>query len=252
MMIRSWCRRRARGVVAAPARAASPAPALEWLEDRCVPATGLSPLSAGGLVLSAPPGHSFTAPVAHLRLAGATGVQAVIDWGDGQTSAGTLRADGGPDFDVLGTTTYQHPGVFTVSVSVTADGGVALTVTTEVVVAADSPEWAVVISSSAGGGADLPGDFVIVTPAPSDADEHVPAQPAPVPAGTAPPPPSGKLTTAAGSGATALLPAANAPRPRPAAAAATPPRPVDPTTFVIWTSQRDQGARCPRRSRPSS
>src|SRR5690242_19399878 len=90
-MLSAWWKRRARARTGRPARAASTKrspPALECLEDRCLLATGLSLASLGGVTLHEFVNQQFTAPVAHVRLAGASDVKVAIDWGDGQTSAG--------------------------------------------------------------------------------------------------------------------------------------------------------------------
>ncbi len=183
-MVRSWVRRLAQRVAGRPLRAAAPAPptpaaarppCLEWLEDRCLLATGLSSLPALA-------GHNFTAPVAH--------------------------------FGVLSTTTYRQVGQFQfqfqVAVSVTGADRQALTVNgkTGSLVLYDSTA----IQAYVAGG-------------PLSAPPVGPALPAAAPL---PPPP--KPLTPSGSGA----------------AAPAPPRPVDPTTFFVWTSQRDQGATVPQ------
>src|SRR4029077_11007285 len=45
---------------------------------------------------------------------------ATIDWGDGNTTAGTVTGGGGT-FTVSGTHTYANAGVFTVTVTLTED-----------------------------------------------------------------------------------------------------------------------------------
>jgi hypothetical protein len=48
---------------------------------------------------------------------------AIINWGDGTTSGGTIQSNGNGSFTVLGSHTYGPGSTFTMSVSITEDGG---------------------------------------------------------------------------------------------------------------------------------
>jgi hypothetical protein len=196
--------------------------------------------------------------VAYLRVVNATAVQAAIDWGDGQTSGGTLRADGGPDFAVLGTTTYQHAGQFAVGVSVTGDGGLALTVTSEVIVSAGRTAFDIVVSAvpavsatsgvpTASGGLTAHWEVGGAIPPPAPAEATGPVLPPPAPAAPPPAPPPAKPALPQGSSAATPRAITDAAGPRPVTPAQqASPRPVDPTTFVVWSSLRDQGGTVPQ------
>src|SRR5262249_52094837 len=56
-------------------------------------------------------------------MAHAADFSATISWGDSQTSAGTIAANGSGGFNVSGSHTYAGPGTFTVSVSIHDVGG---------------------------------------------------------------------------------------------------------------------------------
>jgi hypothetical protein len=120
-------------------------PAIEPLEDRRL--MSISPLIAGaspaislgpspisvpmgqGVTLHEQAGVSFTASVGtFVTLAPGTGLHAVIRWGDGSSSQGTLKSDGpvGIDqikFEVDGTHTYRRPGTFPIFVVVYQQSG---------------------------------------------------------------------------------------------------------------------------------
>lgn len=53
---------------------------------------------------------------------------ATIDWGDGTTSAGTITSLGGGAFSVSGDHRYGHPSMFSVTVTVTDEGGATTTI----------------------------------------------------------------------------------------------------------------------------
>jgi hypothetical protein len=61
---------------------------------------------------------------------------AVIDWGDGGQSSGTIAANAGGGFDVSGSHTYADPGTFDLGVDVADLEGAALTVANTATVAA--------------------------------------------------------------------------------------------------------------------
>jgi hypothetical protein len=73
--------------------------------------------------ISASAGVPFTGVVARVNDgqtgSQATGLSAVIDWGDGQTSAGSISAPAGGVFSVVGTHTYAAPGSYQVRTTVT-------------------------------------------------------------------------------------------------------------------------------------
>src|SRR5260370_29770163 len=60
---------------------------------------------------------------------------ALIDWGDGQTSAGTLTAHGSGGYDVSGTNTYAEEGTYTITVTLLDEGGSSTTATSMATVA---------------------------------------------------------------------------------------------------------------------
>jgi hypothetical protein len=65
---------------------------------------------------------------------------ATITWADGQTSAGTITANGQGGFDVQGSNTYAHEGPYPVSVLISDKGGSTVTATSTAHVArASSP-----------------------------------------------------------------------------------------------------------------
>ena len=57
----------------------------------------------------------------------ATNFSASIAWGDGNTSAGTIQAQGGGSFTVSGTNTYANPGNYPITVSISDVGGASAT-----------------------------------------------------------------------------------------------------------------------------
>jgi hypothetical protein len=61
-------------------------------------------------------------------LASAGDFTVTIDWGDGQTSAGLLRADPKAGLDIVGTHTYKAVGSYTLKVTITETGGDTVTV----------------------------------------------------------------------------------------------------------------------------
>jgi hypothetical protein len=104
---------------------------LEALEDRCLLSTTLPVLPApggGGLVFHETPGQQFTADLGTFTsIAPGTSLKASINWGDGTTSAGTIKADhvNGLDtvvFEVDGTHTYAADGNYAITATVTRPG----------------------------------------------------------------------------------------------------------------------------------
>jgi hypothetical protein len=86
-----------------------------------------APLAAQGLPVTASEGTGFSGPVASfsdLNPNGkATDYAAVITWGDGHTSAGSVSADGAGGFSVSGSNTYALPGSYSFSVQITDTAG---------------------------------------------------------------------------------------------------------------------------------
>jgi uncharacterized secreted protein with C-terminal beta-propeller domain len=67
-------------------------------------------------------GKEFSGRVLGFRVADASDLQARIDWGDGQTSDGTIQPDADGRFIVVGTHTYTQTGYFSVQVTFTRAG----------------------------------------------------------------------------------------------------------------------------------
>jgi hypothetical protein len=101
-----------------------------------------APLFVDRTFVRATAGRAFTAVVASFTdknpLGRAGDYQAVIDWGDGQTSIGTIAFDGQGRGTVLGTHTYAVQGNYAVVVKVRDDGGNTVTAVSRVAVAAVS------------------------------------------------------------------------------------------------------------------
>ena len=96
-------------------------------------------LSPTPVAVAANAGRSFTAPVATFTdtdpSSAAGDFTASIDWGDGVTAAGSVAAQAGGGFQVLGTHTYAAPGSDAVHVTITrtSNGQVAAVATTATV-----------------------------------------------------------------------------------------------------------------------
>ncbi|HEV3080235.1 MAG TPA: FG-GAP-like repeat-containing protein, partial [Gemmataceae bacterium] len=88
-----------------------------------------APLTAGGVPVQAVTGQTLTSIITTFIDTNAAGqlsdFTAQINWGDGQTSTGTITADPSMagQFDVTGTVTYAQRGSFPVSVTVKDAGG---------------------------------------------------------------------------------------------------------------------------------
>jgi hypothetical protein len=78
--------------------------------------------SGGGL--TAYQNTSFSGEILNFKITDPTGVQATIDWGDGQTSGGTIQAESDEEnrYTLSGSHTYSKPGWFTIMVSFTRGG----------------------------------------------------------------------------------------------------------------------------------
>jgi hypothetical protein len=209
---------------------------VEWLEDRCLLATGLSLLraSATGATLIVPAGQQFTAAVAHVRIADVRDVAAAIDWGDGQPSAGRLLAEGGVDFEVSGTHRYAHAGVFPLTVSLAGGGGSSLNVAGKVDVVNRSVGLFLLDDPSEGEGGTSPSAAGDGHGSATSSSERMGSSRSPSQA-----PPS-KPTHFQGPGALAAVAVVNL-TDTPSAPIPSPP-PVDATTFAVWSSQRDRGS----------
>ncbi|MDB5387996.1 MAG: conserved repeat domain, partial [Planctomycetaceae bacterium] len=85
-----------------------------------------APVTVTGTNLNPVPGLNFSAIVATFKDANpysaANDFIATINWGDGQSSPGTIAVDPLGGFDVLGTHTYSSVGVFTTVVTVNETG----------------------------------------------------------------------------------------------------------------------------------
>jgi RHS repeat-associated protein len=101
------------------------------------------PLSAAPVTVHATQGVPFTSPVATFTDADPNGVvsdfTAHIDWGDGQSSAGTIAAAPGGGFTVLGTHTYGGFGTFQVAVAIADIGGSMADTTSQALVVSAGP-----------------------------------------------------------------------------------------------------------------
>ena len=103
-------------------------------------------LATGGFSYTVREGTGFRGPVARFvdqspQIKEARSYSVVIDWGDGTTSTGTVVADGGGAFTVLGEHTFSLPGGQTslpIRVTVTEGGGNSATATSTAVVS-DAP-----------------------------------------------------------------------------------------------------------------
>src|SRR5262245_34835433 len=98
-------------------------PRLEALEDRTLP----SVLTAAGRTIAPTEGVPFSGVVASFTDADPGGTAAdytaTIAWGDGQTSAGTVAANGSGGFNVSGSHTFAEEGAYDVAVTVADAGG---------------------------------------------------------------------------------------------------------------------------------
>jgi hypothetical protein len=108
-----------------------------------------APLTASGTTLQATAGTAFTSVVATFTDANPDAdltqyAVPTIDWGDGQSSAGTISQGSSGTFDVTGTHTYADAGTFTASVTVNDVGGNAATARTMATVAPAVPTISVV------------------------------------------------------------------------------------------------------------
>jgi streptogramin lyase len=101
------------------------------------------PLTASGMTLISTQGSASGGPVALFTDPGSTGTAtnytALITWGDGHTSPGSITANGGGSFTVSGSTIYAAEGPYSVSIHITDAGGSAITTASVVHVARSGP-----------------------------------------------------------------------------------------------------------------
>ncbi|HLJ96794.1 MAG TPA: DUF4214 domain-containing protein [Gemmataceae bacterium] len=92
---------------------------------------------ATSVSLNVPAGASFSGTVASFTDADSNGtanLQAIISWGDGRISLGTVSANGNGGFNIGGTHTYAHSGTYRVFVKIRdADGNSAISLGTAIV-----------------------------------------------------------------------------------------------------------------------
>jgi phospholipase C len=98
-----------------------------------------APLSATALSPSAGVGVEFSGTVASFTDPGANGsladYSAIITWGNGNTSAGTISANAAGGFDVAGSNTYMRVGTYSFSVLIQDSGGASIQVGGQMAVA---------------------------------------------------------------------------------------------------------------------
>jgi hypothetical protein len=96
-----------------------------------------APLTATGVSLDVTEGQNFNRNVASFKdpggFEGLSHYSATVDWGDGTTSAGTIIRDGS-NLRVAGAHSYSHHGHYSIDVSISDDGGPAVTATSTVLV----------------------------------------------------------------------------------------------------------------------
>lgn len=100
-------------------------------------------LMGAGQGISGTAGQSLTAVSAHVTdvnpSAGANDISAMIGWGDGTSSAGTVSPAAGGGFDVTGTHTYSAAGSYPVSTTITDTGGSSVSATSTAQIMAAPP-----------------------------------------------------------------------------------------------------------------
>src|SRR5205085_1268067 len=89
-------------------------------------------LSAKGVSIVATEGAAFSGVVATFTDANVNSsvadFTAVISWGDGNSSAGTVTADGGGLFTVTGNYTYAEEGTYAITILITDVGAASTSV----------------------------------------------------------------------------------------------------------------------------
>src|SRR5262249_51521410 len=114
-----------------------------------------APLTASGVTVQATEGTVFSGVVASFADADpnstASQFTAIISWGDGQTSAGTVTATGPGSFQVSGSNIYADEGSYAVSVIITdVDGSTASTSATADVADAALSASAIPVAATGG------------------------------------------------------------------------------------------------------
>jgi hypothetical protein len=104
--------------------------------DAALAGTGVSLNPTQGTLLNAVPVARFSDPNLNAAL---SDYGASIDWGDGNSSAGTISYESSGSFVVTGSDTYAQAGSYTITITITDVGGSSITITDPVTVAAAAP-----------------------------------------------------------------------------------------------------------------
>jgi hypothetical protein len=108
-------------------------PVHPWIAGRTTVSVSPAPLVAAGLALTVPAHQPYQGPVATFTdadtLAQAGDFGALIAWGDGTMSSGTVVGAGGA-YTVLGSHVFAHPGNKTATIIISGDGAGAVANTT--------------------------------------------------------------------------------------------------------------------------
>jgi hypothetical protein len=114
------------------------------------------PITAAGTSITGTQGQPFTGAVATFSQpipgAAADDYSATIDWGDGNTSDGTIAANATGGFTVTGSNTFEQSGPLTVTVTINDNAGTSATATTSATVAAPAPTFAATNADTASEG----------------------------------------------------------------------------------------------------
>ncbi len=130
-----------------------------------------APLTSSAQAINATEGVAFTGVVATFTDSDPSGTvgeyTATIDWGDGQTSLGSLAANPKGGFSVAGSHEYLEDGTYPISVSITDSGG-ATTSSSNTAIVNDEPLTATAINFSASALASFSGTVATFTEGPGD------------------------------------------------------------------------------------
>jgi hypothetical protein len=114
------------------------------------------PITATGTSITGTQGQSFTGAVATFGQpipgASADDYSATIDWGDGNTSDGTIATNATGGFTVTGSNTFEATGSLGVTVRIDDNAGTTATATTSATVAAPAPTFAATNADTASEG----------------------------------------------------------------------------------------------------
>jgi hypothetical protein len=114
------------------------------------------PITAAGTSITGTQGQPFTGTVATFSQpipgAAADDYSATIDWGDGNTSDGTIAANATGGFTVTGSNTFEATGSLGVKVTIDDNAGMSATATASATVAAPAPTFASTNADSVGEG----------------------------------------------------------------------------------------------------